>query len=154
MEMSIDELAAKLKGSGALLGLDLGTKTIGLAVCDVRQTFASPLSTLKRRKFAQDVEKLKKVIAERDIKGLVLGLPLNMDGSEGARAQSTRSFARNLLRLINLPLVFWDERLSTYQAEQDMIAADMSRAKRAEKIDAMAAAVILQSALDRMRNTE
>lgn len=150
MEISINELGEKLKGSGALLGLDLGTKTIGLAVSDVNWQIASPLKTIISRKFTQDVEELKEIICARDIKGLVLGLPVNMDGSEGRRAQSARSFARNLKGLLPLPLVFWDERLSTFEAEEQMIAADLSRRKRMKKIDAAAAAIILQGALDQL----
>ena len=137
--------------SGALIGLDLGDKTIGVAVCDPERTTATPVETVRRRKFTVDAERLAALAAERGAVGLVLGLPLNMDGSEGPRAQSTRAFARNLARLLPLPLAFWDERLSTAAVERDLIALDASRAKRAEKIDAMAAAFILQGAIDRIR---
>ena len=137
--------------SGALLGLDLGEKTIGVAVCDPERMTAAPVETVRRRKFTADAERLATLAAERGAVGLVLGLPLNMDGSEGPRAQSTRAFARNLARVLPLPLAFWDERLSTAAVERDLIAMDTSRAKRAEKIDAMAAAFILQGAIDRIR---
>jgi putative Holliday junction resolvase len=151
MIVSIRELAIACESEGALMGLDLGSKTIGLAISDVTRRFAKPHSTLARSKLVKDIESLKKIIAERKIVGFVLGLPLNMDGTEGPRAQSTRAFARNLISHINLPLVFWDERLSTHEAERTMIEADLSRAKRAEKIDAAAAAIILQGALDRLQ---
>lgn len=132
-----------------LLGLDLGTKTIGLAVSDSRWTVASPLSTIRRTKFTKDAEALGLIIAEQSIGGLVLGLPLNMDGSEGPRAQATRGFLRNLDRLIDLPVTFWDERLSTVAAERALLEADASRAHRAAVIDNVAAGLILQGALDR-----
>ena len=142
--------AADLPGFRALLGLDLGTKTIGVAVSDALLSVASPLETIKRRKFGVDAARLLEIAVEREVSGLVLGLPRNMDGSEGPRAQSTRAFARNLARLTDLPLVFWDERLSTVAAERALIEADTSRARRAEVIDHVAAAYILQGALDRM----
>jgi putative Holliday junction resolvase len=147
----MEEFAKALSAPGALLGLDLGTKTIGLSVSDVTRSFAVPLKTIERTRLAKDIDALRKIIADREIKGLVLGLPINMDGSEGPRAQSTRTFASNLAKEITLPLVFWDERLSTFEAGQIMIEADVSRKKRAEKIDAAAATVILQGALDSLK---
>ncbi|AOZ68995.1 Holliday junction DNA helicase RuvA [Rhodobacter xanthinilyticus] len=147
---SIEEFAAALPRFGALAGLDLGTKTIGVAVSDRLRSVASPLSTIRREKFTLDVEKLLKITAEREIAGLVLGLPMNMDGSEGPRCQSTRAFARNLEKLSPLPITFWDERLSTVAAERAMLEADMSRKRRAEVIDHVAAGFILQGALDRL----
>lgn len=134
-----------------LLGLDLGTKTIGLAVSDTHWTVASPLLTIKRRKFTLDAETLLATARDQNAGGLVLGLPLNMDGSEGPRAQATRAFQRNLEKLQDLPVVLWDERLSTVAAERALLEADLSRAKRAERIDSIAASLILQSALDRFR---
>lgn len=137
---------------GALLGLDLGTQTIGTAFCDAGWRFASPGKTLKRGKFGADREALAGLVRERSIKGIVLGLPLNMDGSEGPRAQSTRAFARNFSRLTELPIAFWDERLSTAAVERQLIAADASRNKRGKVIDEHAAIFILQGALDRLQN--
>ena len=133
---------------GALLGLDLGTQTIGTAFCDAGWRFASPGKTLKRGKFGADREALAGLVRERSIKGIVLGLPLNMDGSEGPRSQSSRAYARNLAAALSLPVLLWDERWSTTSAERDLIGQDMSRAKRAERIDSAAAAVILQAAID------
>ena len=133
-----------------LLGLDLGTKTIGLALSDSMLSVASPLETLRRTKFTADAEVLLALIAEREIGGLVLGLPRNMDGSEGPRAQSTRSFVRNLLPKTELPIVFWDERMSTAAVTRTLLEADASRARRAELVDQMAAAYILQGVLDRL----
>jgi len=132
------------------MGLDLGTKTIGIAFSDTRLTIATARTTLIRKKFTQDAETILGMANEEDVFAIVLGLPLNMDGSEGPRSQSTRAFARNLGKLTQLPIIFRDERLSTYAAEQAMIEADLSRKKRKEKIDAVAAAIILQGALDRM----
>ena len=133
-----------------LLGLDLGTKTIGTALCDAGWRFASNHQTLPRGKWGRDRERIAALIAEREVKGIVLGLPRNMDGSEGPRSQSSRAFARNLEEAFSLPVFLWDERWSTQSAENAMIAQDMSRAKRAEAIDAHAAAVILQGAIDRL----
>jgi len=141
------ELRAALPEGGALLGLDLGTKTIGTALSDAGWRFASAGKTLPRGKFARDLEALRALAGERKVAGIVLGLPLNMDGSEGPRAQSARAYARNLARL-RLPLLLWDERWSTASAERSLIAQDVSRARRAERIDSHAAAVILQGALD------
>ena len=141
------EMRAALPEGGVLLGLDLGTKTIGTALSDAGWRFASAGKTLPRGKFARDLEALRARVAERGVAGIVLGLPLNMDGSEGPRAQSARAYARNLAPL-GLPVLLWDERWSTASAERDLIAQDFSRAKRAERIDSHAAAVILQAALD------
>ncbi len=147
----IEELPARLKPGQRLLGLDLGTKTIGLALSDVSRTVATPLDTIRRTKFTQDAEALLAVVKEHGIAALVIGLPVNLDGSEGPRAQSTRAFVRNLTPLTNLPLVLWDERLSTAAAERALLDADASRKRRAEVIDKMAAAFILQGALDRLK---
>ena len=148
----IADFAATLPRTGALAGLDLGTKTIGVAVSDGLLQVASPLTVIRRRKFTLDAAALLSAAAERGLAGLVLGLPRNMDGSEGPRAQSTRAFARNLSRLTDLPIGFWDERLSTVAAERALLEADTSRKRRAEVIDQVAAAYILQGALDRLRN--
>ena len=146
------EFRTLLPGGGALLALDIGTKTIGTAFCDPRWSFATAGKTLPRGKFAADRAKLEALIAERSVKGIVIGLPLNMDGSEGPRAQASRAYARNLAPL-GLPILLWDERWSTASAERDMIAQDMSRGKRAERIDSHAAAVILQGAIDALANS-
>lgn len=146
----IEDFAAALPRTGAIAGLDLGTKTIGVAVSDGLRSVASPLTVIRRQKFTLDAAELLRIAAERGLTGLVLGLPRNMDGTEGARAQSTRAFARNLERLTPLPLGFWDERLSTVAAERALLEADASRRKRAEVIDQVAAAYILQGALDRL----
>lgn len=138
-------------GGGRLIGLDLGTKTIGVALSDVNRTIASGLETIKRTKFTADAAHLAAIIATHDNRGIVLGLPINLDGTEGPRAQSTRAFARNLNGRIALPVLLWDERLSTQAAERVLLAADQSRRRRAQVIDKMAATLILQGALDRMR---
>lgn len=135
---------------GPLMGLDLGTRTIGVAVSDGLRMSATPVLTIARKKFTADAEALGTLIAARGIAGIVLGLPRNMDGSEGPRAQSTRAFARNLSALVAVPIAFWDERLSTVAVERTLIAADSSRKRRAEVIDKLAAAYILQGALDRL----
>ncbi|SEW02578.1 putative holliday junction resolvase [Cognatiyoonia koreensis] len=135
---------------GALAGLDLGTVTIGVAVSDGMRSVATPLETIKRKKFGLDAARLLEICKGRDIKGLVLGLPMNMDGSEGPRCQSTRAFARNLEKLTDLPITFWDERLSTVAAERALLEADTSRKRRAEVIDHVAAGYILQGLLDRL----
>jgi putative Holliday junction resolvase len=135
------------QASGRLGGLDVGTRTIGLATCDSSWSFATPAETIRRTKFAADMGQLKQFIARHALAGLVVGLPLNLDGSDSPRTQSVRAFARNLLPL-ELPILLWDERWSTVAVERTMIEADMSRAKRAEKIDAHAAAHILQAAID------
>jgi putative Holliday junction resolvase len=141
------ELRAALPDGGVLLGLDLGTRTIGTALSDAGWRFATAGKTLPRGKFARDLDALRALAGERRVAGIVLGLPRNMDGSEGPRAQSARAYARNLAAL-GLPILLWDERWSTASAERDLIAQDVSRAKRAERIDSHAAAVILQGALD------
>ncbi len=147
---AIEDFAAALPPMRALIGLDLGTRTIGLAVSDRMRAVASPLETIRRKKFTQDATRLLEIAESREIGGIVLGLPRNMDGSEGPRAQSTRAFARNLARLTDLPITYWDERLSTVAAERALIEADTSRARRAEVIDHVAAGYILQGALDRL----
>lgn len=136
--------------AGALMGLDLGTKTIGVAVSDTMRSVATPLRTLKRSKFAKDATELKSVIEERSITGIIIGLPRNMDGSEGPRAQSTRAFAKNLSNVVHCHISFWDERLSTVAAEKALLEADTSRKRRSEVIDHVAASFILQGALDRL----
>ncbi|SDY09732.1 Holliday junction resolvase RuvX [Citreimonas salinaria] len=146
----IADFAAALRPMQALAGLDLGDKTIGVAVSDSMRSVASPLQTIRRRKFTLDAEALLSVLQQRVIGGLVLGLPRNMDGSEGPRCQSTRAFARNVSRLWDGPIGFWDERLSTVAAERALLEADTSRRRRAEVIDHVAAAYILQGALDRL----
>lgn len=142
-----------LPDGGVLLGLDLGTKTIGTALCDARWSFATAGKTLPKGKFSKDRAALEAICAERKVAGIVIGLPLNMDGSAGPRAQASRAFARNLssgAMSLGLPVLLWDERWSTASAERDMIAQDFSRAKRAERIDSHAAAIILQAAIDRL----
>jgi putative Holliday junction resolvase len=143
--------AAALPNGGKLLGLDVGTKTIGLALCDADWHFAGPSQTIRRTKFTQDLAGLRRILEHEGAVGLVVGLPLNMDGSDSPRTQSVRAFARNLAPL-DLPLLLWDERWSTQAVERAMIAADVSRAKRAEKVDALAAAHILQGAIDALAN--
>lgn len=133
-----------------LMGLDLGSKTIGIAVSDLSRRIASPRETLKRGKFAADAARLLALAREADVGGIVIGLPVNMDGTEGPRAQSTRAFARNLMRLTDVPVAFWDERLSTAAVERMLIEADRSRARRGELVDKLAATWILQGALDRL----
>lgn len=137
-----------------LLGLDLGDKTIGLALSDPGLTVASPITTIRRTKFTADATLLLKLAAERGVGGLVIGLPLNMDGTEGPRCQSTRQFAANLLKLKELPILFWDERMSTMAVEREMIAHDLTRAKRDKVVDQAAAAFILQGALDSLGRTK
>lgn len=144
----IDDFADVLAESGRVIGLDLGTKTIGLALSDRGRVIATPLETLKRGKFTADAIKMEALIAEHEVTALVLGLPINMDASEGPRAQSTRAFARNLTGRVPLPLLLWDERLSTNAVTRTLIEADMSRKRRAEVVDKMAAGFILQGALD------
>ena len=147
--VDITELRAAVPTGKRLLGLDLGSKTIGLAICDSSFAIASPLETLRRRKFTQDAIDLEALIAERDVGGLVLGLPRNMDGSEGPRAQSTRQFAANLLGRSDIPIAFWDERLSTVAVERLLVdEADLSRRKRGDVVDKMAASYILQGAIN------
>ncbi|SMX34423.1 Holliday junction resolvase RuvX [Actibacterium lipolyticum] len=148
----IEELLAALPAHRALIGLDLGDKTIGVSISDRLLSVASPLETIRRKKFGVDAARLLEIIAEREVGGLILGLPRNMDGSEGPRCQSTRAFARNLSRLTEIPIGFWDERLSTVAAERALLEADTSRKRRAEVIDHVAAGYILQGALDRIRH--
>lgn len=151
--MAIVELAdirAHVAKGRRAMGIDLGTKTIGLALSDVNWTIATPLETIRRVKFTPDVAALLDLAARHDVGALVVGLPKNMDGSEGPRAQSTRAFVRNLMPKTALPVVFWDERLSTAAVTRTLIEADASRARRAELVDKMAAAFILQGALDRL----
>lgn len=148
--LPLTELAPILPARGALIGLDLGTKTIGVAVSDPDRKLATGVETIPRTTFSADAKRLLALSAERKAAGFVLGLPLNMDGSEGPRAQSNRSFARNLSNLTELPIALWDERLSTAAVERELIAADASRKKRAAVIDQHAAIFILQGALDRL----
>ncbi|OSQ50718.1 Holliday junction resolvase [Marivita geojedonensis] len=148
------DFAAELPPMRAIAGLDLGTKTIGVAVSDGLRSVATPLETVKRKKFGTDAEALLAILAKRDIAGLVLGLPRNMDGSEGPRCQSTRAFARNFSALWDRPITFWDERLSTVAAERALLEADTTRKRRAEVIDHVAASYILQGALDRLRHIQ
>ena len=150
--LPLTEAAAYWPPHGALLGLDLGTKTIGVAVSDPDRKLAAGVETIARKNFTADAQHLLALAGERAAVGLVLGLPINMDGSEGPRAQSTRAFARNLAKLTDLPIALWDERLSTAAVERELIAADVSRRKRAAVIDQHAAAYILQGALDRLAN--
>jgi putative Holliday junction resolvase len=148
----VAELLPHLPARGALIGLDLGTKTIGVAASDPDRRVATGVETVARTKFAADAGRLLALAAERKAAGFVLGLPINMDGSEGPRAQSTRAFARNMAKLTELPIALWDERLSTAAVERELIAADASRAKRKAVIDQHAAIFILQGALDRLRH--
>lgn len=152
--MTIRKPADLLDGidrNGRVLGLDLGTKTIGLALSDAGRMIATPYETVKRTKLKADLARLSDIITQEGVAALVLGLPFNMDGSEGPRCQATRQFADDLGKVIDLPLAFWDERLSTYAAEQMLIEADLSRKRRQEVIDKVAAAVILQGCLDSLR---
>jgi putative Holliday junction resolvase len=148
--VDVVEAARLLPPRGALLGLDLGSKTIGVATSDPERRLASAVETISRKNFAADAKRLLALANERRCAGFVLGLPLNMNGSEGPRAQSVRAFARNLAKLTDLPIALWDERLSTAAVERELIAADVSRRKRAAVIDQHAAAFILQGALDRL----
>ncbi len=148
--MTIEDLRPLLGRNQRLMGLDLGTKTIGLALSDVERRIATPLITIRRVKFTKDIEELRTQIARFEIAALVMGLPLNMDGSEGPRVQSTRAFVRQALPLVGKPVIFWDERLSTAAVNRALIAQDASRARREEVVDRMAAAYILQGALDRL----
>ena len=143
-----NDIKAALPRNSRLLGLDLGTKTIGLALSDISLTVASPLITLARSKFANDARELLAVVDKQEVGGLVIGLPVSMDGQEGPRCQATRQFAANLLKLRDLPITFWDERLSTAAVTRTLLEADASRKRRAEVVDKMAAAYILQGALD------
>ncbi len=150
VEDDFNAFLTALPVSGALAGLDFGDRTIGIALSDLRRQVATPLSTIRRVKFTEDAGALLALVTARSIAGLILGLPRNMDGSEGPRAQATRAFARNLSRLTPLPIGFWDERLSTVAAERALLEADTSRKRRSEVIDHVAAGYILQGALDRL----
>lgn len=147
----IEDLPPLLSREARLLGLDVGTKTIGMSLSDVTRSVATPYHTVRRTKFTEDAKAIEAAIEEHDVGAVVIGLPLNLDGSEGPRAQSTRAFARNLAARIAVPILFWDERLSTAAVERHLIEADASRKRRAEVIDRMAAAYILQGALDRLK---
>ncbi len=147
----LPSLAAALSPGQRLLGLDLGAKSIGMALSDSGLGIASPIGTIRRSKFTRDADALLRLVDEREVGGLVIGLPINMDGTEGPRCQSSRQFAANLLALRDLPVAFWDERLSTSAVERAMVAADLSRKKRAKRVDTAAAAYILQGALDALR---
>ena len=150
--ISIEDLPPHLDRDARLLGLDVGTKTIGMALSDVTRSVATPFDTIRRTKFTADAWTIREVVEKNQVGALVIGFPLNLDGSEGPRAQSTRAFARNLAAHVEVPMVFWDERLSTAAVERHLIEADASRKRRAEVVDRMAAAYILQGALDRLRN--
>ncbi len=150
--LALIDAAALLPARGALIGLDLGTKTIGVAASDPDRRVAAPVETIARKRFNLDAERLSALAAERRAVGYVLGLPVNMDGTEGPRAQATRAFARNFAKLTDLPIALWDERLSTAAVERALIAADASRARRKAVIDQHAATYILQGALDRLSN--
>ncbi|MGV2098769.1 Holliday junction resolvase RuvX [Rhizobium sp. 21-4511-3d] len=148
--MTIEEMAAALQPGQAIAGLDLGTKTIGLAMSDLGRRFATPRPVLRREKFTLDAEALLAFAEKEKVAGFVIGLPMNMDGSAGPRVQATRAFVRNMEQKTALPFVYWDERLSTVAAERALLEMDVSRAKRAERIDSAAASFILQGALDRL----
>ena len=149
--VAIEDLAELLQPETRLLGLDVGTKTIGMALSDVTHSIATPYETIRRTKFTEDVKLIIRATDANKVGAIVMGLPINLDGSEGPRAQSTRALARNLASRVDLPLAFWDERLSTAAVERHLIEADASRKRRAEVIDRMAAAYILQGALDRLK---
>lgn len=150
-ETEIEDFKAEVTGDKRLIGLDLGTKTIGVALSDTMRSVATPMVVLKKAKLKEDVAALQTIIDEQGVGGIVLGLPKNMDNSEGPRAQSTRAFARNIEDRLGLPILLWDERLSTAAVTRTLIEADTSRKRRAEVVDKMAAAYILQGALDRMK---
>lgn len=150
-DFSLEAFAAALPRQGAIFGLDVGTKTVGIAVSDVTRTVATALKTLKRRKFTLDAADLLAQAKERGVTGFIIGLPVNFNGTEGPRAQACRAFARNLAGLTDAPITLWDERLSTAAAERALLEADTSRKRRAEVIDSVAAAYILQGALDRLK---
>ena len=149
--VTIEDLPGLLRPEARLLGLDVGTKTIGMALSDVSRSIATPYETIRCTKFTEDAKLIGTAIDANGVGAIVIGLPINLDGSEGPRAQSTRAFARNLAKHVDLPLVFWDERLSTAAVERHLIESDASRKRRAEVIDRMAAAYILQGALDRLK---
>ncbi len=146
-----EEFNEKLPKEVRILGLDVGENTIGLAISDVRRSIATPLTTINRKKFSKDIEQLKAIVLEHKICGLVIGYPINMDGSNGRRVQSLRTFVSNISKHIYLPMLFWDERMSTMAVERMMLEADMSRARRAELVDKLAASYMLQGYLDKAR---
>jgi putative holliday junction resolvase len=148
--IDLEALVSRLPAKARLIGVDLGTKTIGLAISDVERRLASPLRTLTRRTFQRDADALGSIFAEFEVAGVILGLPLDLEGRDGPRAQSTRAFARNLSTQTVLPIAYWDERFSTAAVTRSLIANDVSRARRAQVVDKMAAAYILQGALDRL----
>ncbi len=150
MLVDIDKMTDHLTAGQRLLGLDLGSKTIGVALSDILRRVASPMEVIRRRKFTKDAERLITIIAEQNVGGIILGFPLNMDGSEGPRCQSTRQFVRNISEKISLPVALWDERLSTVAVTRTLLDADTSRQRRKEIVDKLAAAYILQGALDKM----
>ena len=152
--IAIEDLPPHLGRDARLLGLDVGTKTIGMALSDVTRSVATPFDTIRRSKFTADAKTIREVVEKNQVGALVIGFPLNLDGSEGPRAQSTRAFARNLAAHVTVPMVFWDERLSTAAVERHLIEANASRKRRAAVIDRMAAAYILQGALDRLRRLD
>ena len=148
--LDLEVFASTLSKGARLIGIDVGTKTLGLAISDVNRSIASGLVTLRRTKFSADADQLLKISSEHSAGGFVIGLPLNLDGSAGPRVQATRAFGRNLSKLTPLPMLFWDERWSTAEAERMLIQADVTRSRRAEVIDKVAATLILQGALDRL----
>ena len=152
--IAIEDLPPHLGRDARLLGLDVGTKTIGMALSDVTRSVATPFDTIRRSKFTADAKTIREVVEKNQVGALVIGFPLNLDGSEGPRAQSTRAFARNLAAHVTVPMVFWDERLSTAAVERHLIEATATRKRRAAVIDRMAAAYILQGALDRLRRLD
>jgi len=151
MAQEFEQQASAFGVQGALIALDIGEKTIGVAACPPERTVATPVETIRRTKLTKDAARLSELCAERHVVGLIIGLPLNMDGTEGPRAQSTRAISRHLLRLLELPIAFWDERLSTVAMERALIDIDVSRAKRRDIIDESAATFFLQGAIDRLR---
>jgi len=153
-DLSIEDFHARLVAGAPLIGLDLGAKTIGMAVSDTTRKVASPLDTIRRTKFQADAATLLDICAAERVCGLVIGLPLNMNGTEGPRSQSTRAFVRNLAQLTEVPMTLWDERLSTQAVTRTLIEADTSRRRRGEVVDKLAAAYILQGCLDRLRSLE
>ncbi|MFK7843224.1 MAG: Holliday junction resolvase RuvX [Sphingorhabdus sp.] len=153
MSDDVSAFSQALPNCGRLLGLDIGTKTVGMALCDSNWTFATAAETIERRKFSKDLDRIKTVIVEQNIVGLVAGLPLNLDGSQSQQTQAARSFAQNL-KPLRLPILLWDERWSTQAVTRDLIASDVSRKKRARVVDKMAAAYILQGAIDRLAALE
>ncbi|NOZ42035.1 MAG: Holliday junction resolvase RuvX [Alphaproteobacteria bacterium] len=150
MLVDINEIASHLKNRQRLLGLDLGSKTIGIALSDIMRTIATPMEIIRRSKFAKDADRLITIITEQDVGGIILGFPLNMDGSEGPRCQSTRQFVTNFLTKMDIPIALWDERLSTVAVTRTLLEADTSRKRRRQVVDKLAAAYILQGALDKI----